>query len=83
MPRYHVVGPIGPETIDYGIVPAADPPDALYTVQRDGLGPRAVRLKAGRFAFSHPADRELCAGGAGRAGRLVSARGPCNSLIHE
>jgi hypothetical protein len=62
MPLFHIVGPIGPEAIDYGPVPAASPIEALHRVHRDALGPRSVRLVAGRFVFADPADRALCSG---------------------
>jgi hypothetical protein len=62
VPRYSITGPIGPEQIDYDMVPGADPRDALLTVHCDGLGSRRVRLEGKRFVFAQPADRELCAG---------------------
>jgi hypothetical protein len=62
MPRYSITGPLGPEAIDYEMVPGADPLETLLTLHRDGLGKNAVRLVEGRLVVADPADRELCAG---------------------
>jgi hypothetical protein len=40
MPQYVVTGPRGPESIDYGVVAAPSPIQALQLVHADGLAGR-------------------------------------------
>jgi hypothetical protein len=63
--RFDVFGPLpyDPDvTRSYEMVPGTDPLDALFVVQRDGLGVGRVRLIDGALWFADPGDRELCAG---------------------
>ena len=63
--RFDLFGPLpyAPDvTRTYKMVPGTDPLDALFVVQRDGLGVALVGLIDGALWFADPADRELCAG---------------------
>jgi hypothetical protein len=50
--------------------------DALFVVQRDGLGVGRVGLTDGALWFADPADRELCAALGKSRSKPASDRGP-------
>jgi hypothetical protein len=62
MPAYNVSGPKGREEMDYGIVAASSPIQALQLVHADGLGPGRVRVEGDRLLFSSAEDQRTCAG---------------------
>jgi hypothetical protein len=63
MPAYTVLGPIGHECMDYGIVVADTPLHALGRVHIEGFGGRElVAVRDSRLVFRNPADQELVSG---------------------
>jgi hypothetical protein len=59
MPKYAVVGPLGPEAMDYGLIHGESPVLALRNLHRE-----AVRccILGGELVFADPVDQALCAG---------------------
>jgi hypothetical protein len=77
MPRFNVTGP-EPDAIDFGLVVANSPIEALHLLHVEALGAKAVQLVDGQLAFRDPANAEECAGV-----WSVTAFGPAGSVVAE
>jgi hypothetical protein len=60
MPKYAVVGPLGPECLDYGVIEGGTPLHALRNIHVEA----DVRccIRDGQLVFADLRDQELCAG---------------------
>jgi hypothetical protein len=62
MPRFTIIGPLGPERLDYELSVADRPLEALWRVYAKALGAKAVQLEGNGLVFTDQTDR-----GCGRA----------------